>query len=94
MITQKKPVHRWRTAAVVVLAGALALSGCSKSGDSSSSSGPASTAAKAQKVEEIAATVPEDIRSTGKLVVGVNIPYAPNEFKDEKGNIVGLIPNA
>jgi ABC-type amino acid transport substrate-binding protein/predicted Ser/Thr protein kinase len=41
-------------------------------------------------VEEIAATVPEDIRSTGRLVVGVNVPYAPNEFKDASGAIVGF----
>ena len=30
----------------------------------------------------IAATVPADIRSTGRLVIGVNVPYAPNEFKN------------
>ena len=40
------------------------------------------TAATAEKVDEIANTVPEDIKSSGKLIVGVNIPYAPNEFKD------------
>ncbi|MGV0799795.1 ABC transporter substrate-binding protein, partial [Mycolicibacterium elephantis] len=38
----------------------------------------------------IAATVPEDIRSTGRLIVGVNVPYAPNEFKDAEGQIVGF----
>ena len=31
---------------------------------------------KAQKVDEIANSVPEDIKSAGKLVVGVNIPYS------------------
>lgn len=41
-------------------------------------------------VASIAATVPEDIRSTGKLVIGVNTPYAPNEFKDADGQIVGF----
>ncbi len=41
-------------------------------------------------VEEIAATVPEDIRSTGRLIIGVNVPYAPNEFKDASGAIVGF----
>nr|WP_090276517.1 bifunctional serine/threonine-protein kinase/transporter substrate-binding domain-containing protein [Mycolicibacterium komanii]CRL69936.1 protein kinase-like protein/extracellular solute-binding protein, family 3 [Mycolicibacterium komanii] len=41
-------------------------------------------------VESIAATVPEEIRSTGKLVIGVNTPYAPNEFKDAEGQIVGF----
>ncbi|WP_326548988.1 bifunctional serine/threonine-protein kinase/transporter substrate-binding domain-containing protein [Mycolicibacterium sp. ND9-15] len=41
-------------------------------------------------VESIAATVPEEIRSTGRLVIGVNIPYPPNEFKDANGQIVGF----
>ncbi|ORB12163.1 protein kinase, partial [Mycolicibacterium moriokaense] len=41
-------------------------------------------------VESIAATVPEDIRSTGRLIIGVNVPYAPNEFKDASGAIVGF----
>ena len=38
----------------------------------------------------IANTVPEDIKSSGKLIVGVNIPYTPNEFKDPSGKIVGF----
>lgn len=42
------------------------------------------------EVPEIAATVPPDIRSTGRLVIGVNTPYAPNEFKDSSGKIVGF----
>ena len=41
-------------------------------------------------VESIAATVPEEIRSTGRLVIGVNVPYPPNEFKDSSGQIVGF----
>jgi serine/threonine protein kinase len=41
-------------------------------------------------VSEIAATVPEDIRNTGRLVIGVNVPYAPNEFKNSSGQIVGF----
>ena len=43
-----------------------------------------------QKVDEIANTVPEEIKSSGKLIVGVNIPYTPNEFKDPSGKIVGF----
>jgi ABC-type amino acid transport substrate-binding protein len=41
-------------------------------------------------VESIAATVPGEIRATGRLVVGVNVPYAPNEFKNADGEIVGF----
>ncbi|GAS97227.1 extracellular solute-binding protein family 3 [Mycolicibacterium canariasense] len=41
-------------------------------------------------VAAIAATVPADIRDAGKLVIGVNVPYAPNEFKNSAGEIVGF----
>ena len=41
-------------------------------------------------VESIAATVPDDIKATGQLIIGVNVPYAPNEFKDANGEIVGF----
>ena len=77
-----------RIVAAFAATGALALSGCAASGDQS---GGETTAADAgAKVDEIANSVPEEIKSTGKLVVGVNIPYAPNEFKDPSGKIVGF----
>ena len=79
---------------MVTLAGALALSGCAKKTESSAggSTSPASSAVdvKPQKVDELAAGVPEDIRKSGKLIVGVTIPYTPNEFKDAQGKIVGF----
>ena len=82
---------KWRLAAVFAVAGALAMSGCSGGSDSSGGSeSTTTTAASADKVDSIANTVPEAIKSSGKLVVGVNIPYAPNEFKDENGEIVGF----
>lgn len=45
---------------------------------------------KVDRVDEIAELVPPDIASTGRLVIGVNVPYAPNEFKDESGKMVGF----
>ncbi|TRW83390.1 ABC transporter substrate-binding protein [Mycolicibacterium sp. 018/SC-01/001] len=83
----------WRVAAVFAATSALALSGCASGGDSGGGGGggsSTSSAAPAEKVEEIANTVPEAIKSSGKLIIGVNIPYAPNEFKDESGKIVGF----
>ncbi|MDT5358440.1 MAG: polar amino acid transport system substrate-binding protein [Mycobacterium sp.] len=79
----------WRIAAGVAAAGALVLSGCASNTDSS---GPSTStkAAAAGKVDEIANTVPEEIKSSGKLIIGVNVPYAPNEFKDPSGKIVGF----
>ncbi len=54
-----------------------------------------STATRAQPapagaVDEIAQTVPPEIRATGRLVIGVNVPYAPNEFRDAYGELVGF----
>lgn len=71
-----------------------------RSGDDRGSTAPTSLAgarsstqappAPAGAVPEIAATVPETIRKTGRLVVGVNTPYAPNEFIDAYGKLVGF----
>lgn len=81
----------WRTATIAVAACAVSLSGCAKNNETGSGAGAASSVAvSAKKVDEIAATLPEEIRNSGKLVVGVNIPYAPNEFKDADGKIVGF----
>ncbi|MFV8053929.1 bifunctional serine/threonine-protein kinase/transporter substrate-binding domain-containing protein [Mycobacterium sp. 48b] len=41
-------------------------------------------------VDKIAQTVPSEIRDSGRLVIGVNVPYAPNEFKNSSGEIVGF----
>ncbi|MCF6386557.1 bifunctional serine/threonine-protein kinase/transporter substrate-binding domain-containing protein [Mycobacterium sp. MBM] len=41
-------------------------------------------------VPAIAASVPADVRADGTLVVGVNVPYAPNEFTNSDGEIVGF----
>jgi polar amino acid transport system substrate-binding protein len=79
----------WRTAAVFAAAGALFMSGCASNTEGSGPS-TSTTAAAAGKVDEIANTVPEDIKSSGKLIVGVNVPYAPNEFKDPSGKIIGF----
>ena len=78
----------WRIAAIFAVTGVLAVSGCSSKSDEGAETTPA--APSAEKVDAIANTVPEAIKSSGKLVVGVNIPYAPNEFKDPSGKIVGF----
>ncbi len=79
----------WRTVGILALSGTLALSGCTKNTDTESPT-TQTTAAQASKVDSIANMVPEDIKSSGKLVVGVNVPYTPNEFKDPSGKIVGF----
>lgn len=100
---QRKPVTKRRVLAVtgaLVLVAALGTFGVwqwrgGSGGDATpasmaESSSTATPEAVSGAVESIAATVPEDIRSTGRLIVGVNVPYAPNEFKDAEGQIVGF----
>ncbi|RDI21155.1 amino acid ABC transporter substrate-binding protein (PAAT family) [Rhodococcus sp. AG1013] len=43
-----------------------------------------------QRVDAIADQLPPAIAASGRLRVGSNPPYAPNEFKDENGTIVGF----
>ncbi|HEX3335282.1 MAG TPA: ABC transporter substrate-binding protein [Jatrophihabitans sp.] len=41
------------------------------------------------KQENLASLVPANIKSTGKLIVGVNVPYSPNEYI-QNGKVVGF----
>lgn len=87
--SHRRSARWWRLTAVFAVSGALALSGCTTNTDTS---GPATEtqATKADKVDSIANMVPEDIKASGKLIVGVNVPYTPNEFKDPSGKIIGF----
>jgi ABC-type amino acid transport substrate-binding protein/tRNA A-37 threonylcarbamoyl transferase component Bud32 len=82
--------------AALCAVGAWQLWGGSKRGDArpaslaETSSPSGQVAAPSGVVPSIAATVPADIRATGRLVIGVNVPYAPNEFKNSAGAIVGF----
>ncbi|MEV6070709.1 ABC transporter substrate-binding protein [Nocardia sp. NPDC052001] len=74
-------------AACVIAGGALVLTACTSNSDSDA---PAVAKVDISKVDTIAAKVPADIKSSGKLIVGVNTPYSPNEYKDPgSGKIVG-----
>jgi polar amino acid transport system substrate-binding protein len=85
-----------------VAAGAVILSGCSSNSESSgpSSSSITNTAAASSGSSPspsatgidpaVLALIPAKIKSAGKLVVGVNVPYTPNEYKDASGKIVGF----
>ncbi|WP_425301712.1 ABC transporter substrate-binding protein [Nocardia wallacei] len=94
------PTQTWRAAvsvrigargvalrAVCLLAGgALALAGCTTNTEDNA---PTAEKIEVAKVDAIAAKLPEKVKQSGKLVVGVNIPYQPNEYKDASGKIVG-----
>ncbi|MCH9666557.1 MAG: ABC transporter substrate-binding protein [Actinomycetia bacterium] len=79
-----------RVAAVLAVTGFLIPAGCSSSSESGGGQASPGAAVPVEKVDAIADTVPEAIRSSGELIIGVHIPYAPNEFKDPEGKIVGF----
>jgi polar amino acid transport system substrate-binding protein len=69
----------------------LALAGCSNNEESEGLGADISpTSVEVEPVAEIADLVPAPIRESGQLIVGVNVPYAPNEFKDANGDIIGF----
>ena len=80
----------WRAAAAIAAAAAVILAGCAKNTETPGMSTGPTTAVKPAKVDDIANTLPDKIRASGKLIVGVNVPYSPNEFKDPSGKIVGF----
>ncbi|WP_033282104.1 ABC transporter substrate-binding protein [Streptomyces sp. NRRL F-525] len=70
----------------IAVAGTLLLTGCgdqTKKDDSSSSASSAPLASK----------LPSAIRDKGVITVGSDIAYAPVEFKDNSGKVVGLDPD-
>lgn len=77
---------------------AFALAGlsvaCGAGGDGSGGSQPSTSAAAevptATKDANLAAMVPPAIAADGKIVVGQDQSYAPNEFVDESGKVTGF----
>lgn len=68
---------------------ALALNACGSDSLSPSASGGDNASASAQaKDESLAARLPAKIKSAGKIVVGTDATYAPNEFLDTDGKTV------
>lgn len=78
----------WLTAGAIVASAALVLTGCAKNTESTAPSD--TTAVRPAKVDEIANLLPNEIKQSGKIVVGTDPTYAPNEFKDPNGNIIGF----
>ncbi len=71
----------------VIAVAALLLTGCV---DNSTPTGPGSTDLPAVGVDQAAvALLPANIKKAGKLVIGIDPTYAPNEYKDDAGNPIG-----
>ncbi|MCT1435149.1 MULTISPECIES: ABC transporter substrate-binding protein [Dietzia] len=79
-----------RAAMVLTATAALALTGCTTNTEGPQNSGEPRDEVSLETDEKIAALVPAEIRDKGVIVIGTNPPYAPNEFKNESGEIVGF----
>jgi len=82
--------RRWRHGALLglVLVVALVAAGCGDKEDAGGGS-TGTTAAAAPSVDEaLAAKVPDTVKSDGKLVIGTDSSYPPNEFLDTDGKTV------
>ena len=79
-----------RAALALTATAALALTGCTTNTEGPQDSGEPREEVSLEADEAIAALVPAEIRDKGVIVIGTNPPYAPNEFKNEQGEIVGF----
>jgi polar amino acid transport system substrate-binding protein len=83
--------RRWRRGALLglVLAVGLIAAGCGSDDDGSGGGGSTATTTAAPAVDEaLAAKVPDAIKSDGKLLIGTDPTYSPNEFLDTDGKTV------
>ncbi|SOD75101.1 amino acid ABC transporter substrate-binding protein (PAAT family) [Jatrophihabitans sp. GAS493] len=82
-------MRRQLTAVVAVAAAVISLSACASNKETSGPTG-ASVSATVSANDAAIALLPAKIKTAGKLIVGVNVPYSPNEYKDSSGKIVGF----
>lgn len=72
---------RLRALVATALSSVLALSACSASEGGASQTDRSVDVSGIESVDSIAALVPQEIRDSGKLVIGASIDYAPAEFR-------------
>ncbi|GAA3430521.1 ABC transporter substrate-binding protein [Kutzneria kofuensis] len=72
----------------------LLAAGCGATGNGSGDTGSAGSSTTAvtgpSKNATLAAMVPADVAKDGKLVIGTDTTYAPNEFVDDNNKTVGM----
>ncbi|MFF8772757.1 ABC transporter substrate-binding protein [Kitasatospora sp. NPDC015120] len=92
MIARTQRTRLLATAAVLASA-SLVLTACGSSKSSSNSAGGTNPSAALPTVSadaKLAALVPADVKSAGKLIVAADASYAPNEFQDASGKVIGM----
>lgn len=77
----------WVSTTALAATAALALSGCASNKENTGPTG--SVTGTVAKQSAAASLVPAKIKTAGKLVVGVNVPYSPNEYL-QGGKVVGF----
>ncbi|MGM7440022.1 ABC transporter substrate-binding protein [Streptomyces tunisiensis] len=90
--TRRTTAARSRIAAVgaIAVAGALLLTGC---GDQTKSKDAGGKDGASKSTASLADKLPQAIRDKGVIKVGSDIAYAPVEFKDDSGKVVGIDPD-
>jgi polar amino acid transport system substrate-binding protein len=68
-------------------AAALVLTGCVNNEEAPATGGGGGAGVSVD--EASVALLPDDIKEAGKLVIGTDANYAPNEFKDPDGKVIG-----
>jgi polar amino acid transport system substrate-binding protein len=81
-----KPLSHQTSLAALAAAGVLVLSACGGGEGDTASETPEAPEVSAD--EELAAMVPDDIRESGTVSIGVESEYPPGEFLDEDGQTV------
>src|SRR5438876_11753873 len=79
--------RRSATLVVSVATTVLALAGCASNKEGSGPTGSVSNTVSEKQA--LASLVPANIKCRGKLIVGVNVPYSPNEYL-QGGKVVGF----
>ncbi|GGX83920.1 ABC transporter substrate-binding protein [Streptomyces anandii] len=89
--TRRTTAAHSRLAAVgaIAVAGALILTGCGDQTKDKNNASGSSSAGSAPLADKL----PSSIRDKGVIRVGSDISYAPVEFKDNSGKVVGLDPD-
>jgi polar amino acid transport system substrate-binding protein len=82
--------RRWRQGALLglVMVVALVAAGCGDDGGDTGGGATGTTAAAPAVDDALAAKVPDAIKSDGKVLIGTDASYAPNEFLDTDGKTV------